>query len=422
MKNFSSFRKANLLTLTSIASLLFLFSCSEDNQEDLIGSELETTNFSQAMSSSSVKLDIPTMTASATKSGYSASNANDDNYSTKWRADGTGINLIADLGSTKPVDYIMVSHSSGTSRVYSFEVWTRETSSSSWVTHGHKTSPGNSSSTVAYDINDVNARYVRIKCNGNNSNNRNEVKKFEVWGSDSGSSSNNSGTSGSGTFELGEFGIETSSSCSSSTSTTTNSDTELNDGEKYTKNGLDYYERDGDEYILTSCDQDGRRTEWKQSSKFALSNSRKMSYNAKFEDYPSDGVTIAQVHNRGDAGRPLLRAEIAHGKIEFVIVDTYVKNSGNSYTIVGPSYTEGSYLDLSLEAGSDKIIAKVTTTSGSKTVTYTKTNSDVKKKINSKWFESGVKNDFYFKAGVYNDSGNNSDNPIGTFSEFTYDN
>lgn len=419
MKNLFSFRKVNLLTLASAASLLFLFSCSEDTYDEDIAT-LETSSISQITSSSSVKLNIPTMTASATRSGFSVASANDDDYSTRWRADGTAINLIADLGATKPVDYIKVSHSSGTSRVYSFEIWTRETSSSSWISHGHKASPGNSSSVVTYDINNVNARFVRLKCNANNVNNRNEVKVFQVWGSSSSTPSNN--PSGNGTFDLSEFGIETSSSCSSSTSTSTISDTELNNGEKYTKNGLDYYKRSGSSYILTSCDQDGRRTEWKQSTKFPLSSSRKMSYTAKFNNYPSDGVTIAQVHNRGDAKRPLLRAEIAHGKIEFVIVDTYVKNSGSSYTTVGPNYTEGSYLDLSLEVGSDKIIAKVTTTSGSKTVTYTKNNSSNIRKINNKWFENGVKNDFYFKAGVYNDSGNNNDKPVGTFTEFDYNN
>ena len=414
MKNLYFLKKSNLLTLTS---LLFLLSCSENNQEDVIASELETINLSKATSSSSVKLDIPTMTASTTKSGYSPDDANDGNYSTKWRADGTSINLIADLGSTKSVDYINVSHSSGKSRVYSFQIWTRETSSSNWYNHGNYTSPGNSSSLVVYDIDDVNARFVRLKCNGNDSNNNNEVKIFEVWGTDNESANSSSNY----TFELDEFGIETTSSCSSSTSTFTDSDTELNDGEKYTNNGLDYYERDGNSYILTSCDQDGRRTEWKQSSSFSLNNSREMSYTAKFEGYPSDGVTIAQIHNRGDAGRPLLRAEIAHGKIEFIIVDTYVKNSGNSYTIEGPSYTEGSYLDLSLESGNDEIIAKVTTTSGSKTVTYSKNNSNINKRIDDKWFENGVINDFYFKAGVYNDSGNDSNNPVGTFTKFEYE-
>ncbi len=57
-----------------------------------------------------------------------------------------------------------------------------------------------------------------------------------------------------------------------------------------------------------------------------------MSYNAKFYDYPSAGVTIAQVDNRGGAGRPLLRVEIADGEIHFVIVDTYVKGEGSSTT------------------------------------------------------------------------------------------
>ncbi len=125
MKNLYTSRKVNLFALASAASLLFLFSCSEDTYQEEMDT-LETTNVSKGTSSSSVKINIPTMTASETRSGYSPANANDDNYSTKWRADGTSINLIADLGSTKPVDYIKVSHSSGTSRIYSFEVWTRE--------------------------------------------------------------------------------------------------------------------------------------------------------------------------------------------------------------------------------------------------------------------------------------------------------
>lgn len=232
--------------------------------------------------------------------------------------------------------------------------------------------------------------------------------------------SSNSGTA-SGTFELDEFGIETAESCDSSTSTTTEPDTELDDGGSYEINDLEYYRRSGNSYILTSCEQKGRRTEWKQSSKFSLNSYRKMSYRAKFYDYPSDGVTIAQIHNRGDAGRPLLRIEIIHGKIEFVIVDTYVKNSGNSHPVDGPSYSEGSYLDLSLETGSNEIIATVTTTSGSKTVKYTKNNSNDDYSINNKWFESGVISDFYFKAGVYNDSGNGSDMPVASFTSFEYD-
>lgn len=276
-------------------------------------------------------------------------------------------------------------------------------------------------------------KYVCAENGGSSSPiaNRNSIggwEKFtiEVVGGDGGG---DDPTTGGGFDFGGEFNIETSDNCGSDTGTDTKNYVTLANNTSVTQDGLKFFENINGNYILQSCDQDGTRTEWKQSTRFSLNNSRKMSYSAKFYDYPSAGVTIAQVHNRGGAGRPLLRVEIASGEIHFVIVDTHVKGQGSSHTVVGPDYTEGSYLNLSIQTGSDKIIAYVSTTNGSKTVTYTKNNSNDDYSINNKWYESGVSKNginladgFYFKAGVYNDSGNNSDHPKGEFTSFNYEN
>ncbi len=93
--------------------------------------------------------------------------------------------------------------------------------------------------------------------------------------------------------------------------------------------------------------------------------------------------------------------------------------------VVGPNYSEGTYLDLSIEVGDNEITAYVSTTNGSKTTTFSKDDNS----IDSKWFTDEVENNdillyqgFYFKAGVYNDSGNGSDHPKGEFTSFNYDN
>lgn len=419
MKNFT-FNLNSLLTY-SLSSIL-LFSCSTDKDDLVISEELSSA------SSAALTLATDDIIALHSTGGYlsaddtylifKGSSADDDGEKFKIVNHGNDVISLLSLKTNKYVSSEFTQNIPMTANRPSAAAWEK------FNVHyldgdvvAFSNSYNGSTKYMCSEGGRSDAAFSRDGIGG-------AWEKFTIEHIISQPSNNNSG---SGIFNLDEFGIETSSSCSSSTSTTTNSDTELNDGEEYTMNGLDFYKRSGSTYILTSCDQDGRRTEWKQSSRFSLSDSKKMSYTGKFEDYPSDGVTIAQVHNRGGAGRPLLRAEIAHDKIEFVIVDTHVKGEGSSYTIEGPSYSEGSYLDLSLEVGNNKIIAIVTTTSGTKTVTYSKDNSSIDKRIDDEWFTDDVENNdiklyegFYFKAGVYNDSGNDSDMPVGSFTYFDY--
>ena len=225
-------------------------------------------------------------------------------------------------------------------------------------------------------------------------------------------------TSTSGTFTLTDVQIETTTNCSSSTSTTSVDATVLNNN---TFSGKYSYNSSNNTYKLTSCAQDGRRTEWKLKStkEFTLNTTKTMEYKASFSDYPSAGVTIGQVHCRGVAGRPLLRVEILNGSVKCVITDTHVKDSGNTYTSSSlVSYTSGNDLDIKVQVGGDKIIVTATTNGSTGSVTYDKNATSNTYKINNKWYESTVIDHFYFKAGVYNDSGNNSNTPDATFKSF----
>lgn len=181
--------------LISAISMALLFSCTTD-QDEVINSNEFSSSAEKGLSSSSQMITIKDVSADSEESGYEAENTIDDSFSTRWRAEGTAINLIADLGAAFDVDYIGLSHYAGTSREYSFEVWTKESSSASWERNEKFTTAGESSSVMYYDLTDVKAQFVRVKCNGNNVNDYNEIKKFEVYGDPA---------SGSGSFNFDKW-------------------------------------------------------------------------------------------------------------------------------------------------------------------------------------------------------------------------
>jgi len=230
------------------------------------------------------------------------------------------------------------------------------------------------------------------------------------------------GGNSSGSFTFSNIQIETSDNCSSNSDNGTTSKDATNTSQSGDFSGK-YSLNSNGSYKLTSCPKDGKRTEWKMKpgNEFAFSDNRTMEYNASFSDYPSGGVTIAQLHCRGDAERPFIRVEILNGKIVCVMTTDYEKNQGDVHTVNMQSYSSGSAVKVKIQTKTNWV--RVTTTTGGteKTATYTTNNSNIKKKINSNWLESGVKNDFYFKAGVYNDSGDGSKTPDGTFTSFEID-
>jgi len=205
-----------------------------------------------------------------------------------------------------------------------------------------------------------------------------------------------------GVFNLDDFQIESSSHLSSSTSTSTTSwsydESDISGSEWYYLSGGDYY--------LKSAERDGKRTEFKEypGKERSLNTNKVLTYEARVNDIPENGVTIAQVHNRGGVRRPYLRVYIEDGRIEVKETTNALTNSSGTYkTVNGPSYSENSKLKVQITTSNGSVNVKVETTSGTLEEDFTPSGDD------------DYENDYYLKAGVYTE-GNNTEPEIRFYS------
>ena len=170
----------------------------------------------------------------------------------------------------------------------------------------------------------------------------------------------------------------------------------------------DYYYMDDEVMVLVSKEEDGKRTELKETpgQERALTVPKTLSYTATIHNIPENGVTIAQVHNRGNGVlRPLVRVYLDDDlKLKYKLSDD--PDSASEYTtITGPLYQEGDtiHVTVTLENGVASFLT--TTTSGSLDQTFVPSD---------KWLPYA--NSFYLKAGVYTEG--NDTRPEIRFSEF----
>ena len=130
---------------------------------------------------------------------YPASQAIDGNtaWASRWaaQAGGDAVNLTLDLGSVQTIDDVGVAWGRGDSIVYSFEIWARASSSDSWTKVLSTTeSSGDTSSIETYNVEDMDAQYVRIKTHSNSSgSNWTNILEAEVYGTESSGGSDSDG-------------------------------------------------------------------------------------------------------------------------------------------------------------------------------------------------------------------------------------
>ena len=384
--NSNLFTIKNLITLTLSSSLLF--SCSPDETDLETTNEL-TTFISSNLSSKSEKLSISSYSASTAHNKYPVSNAFDNNLNTRWTGNGTSSSIYIDLGNSTSVDYVNIAFRGGNTRSYEFTYWI-SSDNSSWTYVQKKTSSGNTSDYETFDLTNNSSRYIRFKFQGSSVDNWNNVSELKVFGTPSQTSSESFISTNDGSFTLDDFQIESSSHLSSDTDKTTTS----YDADDASVFG-DWYELLGGDYYLKSASYDGKRTEYKEASgnEASLEADRVLKYEAEVNDIPSHGVTIAQLHNRGDGvKRPFVRVYIEEGKIHVKETTNDLTNSSGQWddAVEGPSYTEGSKFKVQLTVSNGKLNVKVETTSGTLDQDFT---PDV---TNSVYDDS-----YYFKGGVY---------------------
>ncbi|MDO5969108.1 polysaccharide lyase family 7 protein [Flavivirga aquimarina] len=142
----------------------------------------------------------------------------------------------------------------------------------------------------------------------------------------------------------------------------------------------------------------GHRTELKENTgdESSLSTSKTMTFTAKYTNIAKNGISIAQIHNRGSGiKRPWIRLYIDDDRyIRIKETETNPTGSSSSYsTYTGPKYTSGNVITVTVKtglSGQSKAEVKVQTNGNS----WTKTLSP-----SSAW--SSKSNTYYLKAGVY---------------------
>ncbi|MFF1821343.1 polysaccharide lyase family 7 protein [Kribbella sp. NPDC058245] len=128
----------------------------------------------------------PTSVTASTSDANVATNAVDNNYSTRWSGDGDGATLTLDLGGTKTVSHLKVAAYKGDERKNDFEL--QLLNGSTWITVYDGLSSGSTTGLQTFDFTDQPASKVRYvghgyQLNSGGTGTWNSVTEFEIWGS-----------------------------------------------------------------------------------------------------------------------------------------------------------------------------------------------------------------------------------------------
>ncbi len=155
----------------------------------------------------------------------------------------------------------------------------------------------------------------------------------------------------------------------------------------------------------------GRRTEFKQSSEGSLTTPSRMEFEAVYLDIPTEGITIAQVHNRGgSSNKPFFRLELHNDELETVVRrDPEVSSSDTEfdkdfYSFVNGANYNAEPLKIIIEKGNG--VVHLIVAQGGQTLiddTYSP-------EVGTNWIEdNGIANGYYLKAGIYNPAANHTE-------------
>ena len=121
-----------------------------------------------------------TITAIGSQSGNPHSNVNDNKLSTRWSQEGKEQWIRFDLRAVKSVWAVDVAFYNGNSRVFYFKIQT-STDNRTWTdATDDLTSSGMTNEMERYRFEPVEARYVRLLCNGNSTNNWNSPTEIRI--------------------------------------------------------------------------------------------------------------------------------------------------------------------------------------------------------------------------------------------------
>ena len=120
------------------------------------------------------------ITAIGSQTGNPHTNVNDGKLSTRWSQEGTNQWLRFDLRSAKSVYAVDIAFYNGNSRVFYFKIQT-STDNRTWTdVTGDLVSSGLTNEMERYRFEPIEARYVRLLCSGNSTNNWNSPTEIRI--------------------------------------------------------------------------------------------------------------------------------------------------------------------------------------------------------------------------------------------------
>lgn len=115
--------------------------------------------------------------------GNVPSNTIDDDFETRWSAEGDGEWIRYELEDEGSIDAVDIAWYNGDQREADFDIQT-STDGSTWTTVFSGNSSGTTTGFETYDVDNTTADWVRIVGYGNTSNNWNSITEVEIWGDD----------------------------------------------------------------------------------------------------------------------------------------------------------------------------------------------------------------------------------------------
>ena len=156
-------------------------STPRNGQVTLSGSGIIRTVSITQKASLGQQLSIINATASSSSSPHLPANTLDNDFNTRWSAEGSGQYITYDLGRTYQLSAIKISFHKGNSRVARFNI-AYSTDGNQFITAiNNGQSSGNSLDFETFNLSPT-ARYVRYIGDGNTENNWNSLLEVTLWG------------------------------------------------------------------------------------------------------------------------------------------------------------------------------------------------------------------------------------------------
>lgn len=148
----------------------------------------------------------------------------DNDHDTKWKEEGFGSFIQADLGSVEPVCNVGIAWDKGDERSYNFVISTSD-DGTTFTDALRGTSSGTTETLETYDLTDVDSRFIRITVFGNNDDDNNDehdtaaINELRIGTATTADSQSNSNSSSGQSVQPGES-LDTNNNTTSSSNST----------------------------------------------------------------------------------------------------------------------------------------------------------------------------------------------------------